>query len=153
MKGSICTMLGIVGGAIAALFGGCDAALITLVIFMGIDYITGIIVAAIFHTSNKSKNGALESGAGWKGLCKKGVTLLIILVAHRLDLVLGINFIRETVIIGFIANEGISITENAVLMGIPMPTIIKKMLEVLKKTNEEKIQEEFNNASQNLQNK
>ena len=153
MKGSICTMLGVVGGAISALFGGWDAALITLSIFMGIDYVTGIIVAAIFHASKKSENGALESHAGWKGLCKKGVTLLIILVAHRLDLVLGINFIRETVIIGFIANEGISITENAVLMGIPMPTIVKKMLEVLKKSNEEKAQEVLNNAGKDIQNK
>ena len=153
MKGSICTVLGMVGGAISALFGGWDAALITLIIFMGIDYATGIIVAAIFHASKKSENGALESHAGWKGLCKKGVTLLIILVAHRLDLVLGINLIRETVIIGFIANEGISITENAVLMGIPMPTIVKKMLEVLKKSNEEKTQEVLNNAGKDIQNK
>ncbi len=153
MKGSICTMLGAIGGTIAALFGGWDAALVTLVIFMIIDYITGVIVAAIFHASNKSENGALKSSAGWKGLCKKGVTLLIVLVAHCLDWVMGINFIRETVIIGFIANEGISITENAVLMGIPMPTIIKKMLEVLKKSNEEKAQGELNDASKNIQNK
>ena len=153
MKGSICTILGMFGGAISALFGGWDAALITLVIFMTIDYITGIIVAAIFHASKKSKNGALESHAGWKGLCKKGVTLLIVLVAYRLDIVLGINFIRETVIIGFIANEGISITENAVLMGIPMPTIVKKMLEVLKKSNETKTQEVLNDAGKDIQSK
>lgn len=129
-------MIGVVGGFIASLFGGWDAALMTLVIFMGIDYVTGLIVAGVFHNSEKTANGALESRAGWKGLCRKGVTLLIVLVGCRLDVVMGSNFIRDTVVIAFIANETLSIIENAGLMGLPIPAVITKAIEVLKKKAE-----------------
>lgn len=136
MKESICAVIGVVGSGIAALFGGFDAALITLMIFMGIDYVTGLIVAGVFHKSDKTENGALESHAGWKGLCKKGVTLFVVLVGCRLDLVMGSNFIRDAVVIAFIANETISIIENAGLMGVPIPSVIVKAIEVLKKKAE-----------------
>ena len=109
MKTGICTAVGVAGGFIASLFGGWDAALTTLLIFMGVDYVTGLIVAGVFHRSQKSTDGALESRAGWKGLCRKGMTLLVVLVACRLDLVTGSTFIRDTAIIAFIANETISI--------------------------------------------
>lgn len=66
---------------------------------MGADYVTGLIVAGVFHTSEKTENGTLESRAGWKGLCRKGVTLLVVLVACRLDLMMGSNFIRDAVVI------------------------------------------------------
>ena len=131
MKEGICTAVGVVGSAIAAAFGGWDQALVTLVIFMVIDYLSGLIVAGIFRNSRKTENGALESRAGWKGLCRKGVTLLFVLIAYRLDLALGVNYIRNAVIIGFMANELISITENAGLMGIPLPTVIQNAIEVL----------------------
>lgn len=137
MKEAICTGIGIVGSAIAALFGGWDAALITLIIFMAVDYITGLLVAGVFHNSEKTPNGALESRAGWKGLCRKGVTLLVVLVSCRLDLVTGANFIRDAVVIGFIANETISIVENAGLMGVPIPTVITRAIDVLKHKAEE----------------
>jgi toxin secretion/phage lysis holin len=132
MKARILSLLGVVGSFIASLFGGFDAALVTLVIFMGVDYITGLVVAGVFHASEKTKNGALESRAGWKGICRKGVTLLVVLVACRLDLVMGSSFIRDAVVIAFIANETISIIENAGLMGIPIPAVIARAIEVLK---------------------
>lgn len=74
----------------------------------------------------------MESRAGWKGLCRKGVTLLIVLIACRLDMVIGSNFIKDAAVIAFIANEVISIVENAGLMGVPIPGVIKKAIEVLK---------------------
>lgn len=132
MNKAICTGIGVVGSAIAALFGGWDAALITLMIFMAVDYVTGLLVAGVFHNSEKTPNGTLESRTGWKGLCRKGVTLLVVLVACRLDLVTGANFIRDAVVIGFIANETISIVENAGLMGIPIPAVIMQAIDVLK---------------------
>lgn len=125
-------MVGLIGGAISALFGGWSTALATLIIFMGVDYITGLVVAGVFGASTKSANGALESRAGWKGLCRKGVTLLVVLVATRLDLVMGSNFIRDSVVIAFVANETISIIENAGLMGVPIPGVITKAIDVLK---------------------
>lgn len=136
MKEGICTLIGIVGGLVASLFGGWDAALTTLIIFMAIDYITGMIVAGVFHNSGKTENGALESRAGWKGLCRKGVSLLVVLVACRLDLMTGTNFIRDAVVIAFVANETISIVENAGLMGINIPPAITAAIEVLKKKSD-----------------
>lgn len=139
MKSTICTAVGVVGSVIASLFGGWDAALVTLLIFMGVDYVTGLIVAGVFHTSTKTANGALESRAGWKGLCRKGVTLLVVLVACRLDMVMGSNFIRDAAIIAFIANETISIIENAGLMGVPIPAVVVKAIEVLKENAENNV--------------
>ena len=136
MKTGILSLIGIVGSGIASLFGGFDAALETLIIFMAVDYITGLIGAGVFHKSVKTENGALESRAGWKGLCRKGVTLLVVLVACRLDLIVGANFIRDAVVIAFIANEAISIVENAGLMGVPVPEVGVRSIEVLKKRNE-----------------
>ena len=145
MKEGFCAIIGIVGSAIASLFGGWDAALVTLVIFMGIDYITGLIVAGVFHNSRKTESGSLESRAGFKGLCRKGVTLLIVLVACRLDMLINSNFIRDAVVIAFIANESISIIENAGLMGIPIPGVLVKAIEVLRRKaegEEDKINED-----------
>ena len=136
MKDGICTAIGVVGSTIASFFGGFDAALITLLIFMGVDYATGLIVAGVFHKSEKTENGALESRAGWKGLCRKGVSLVVVLVACRLDMIMGSNFIRDATVIAFIANETISIIENAGLMGVPIPSVITKAIEVLKKKSE-----------------
>ncbi len=136
MKTKFITGIGFIGSCVASLFGGWDAALITLIIFMGIDYITGLIVAGVFHNSTKTESGALESKAGWKGLCRKGMTLLIVLIACRLDLVMGTDFVRNAVVIGYIANETISIIENAGLMGLPIPSVLTKAIEVLKKKAE-----------------
>lgn len=136
MKMKLLTFIGVVGSWIASLFGGWDAALTTLIMFMAVDYFTGLIVAGVFHKSEKTQNGTLESRAGWKGLCRKGVTLLVVLVACRLDLVMGSNFIRDAVVIAFIANETISIIENAGLMGVPIPAVITRAIEVLKEKSE-----------------
>ena len=133
MKNAISTAVGMVGGIIATLFGGWDAGLMTLIIFMAIDYISGLVVAGVFHKSTKTETGTLESKAGWKGLCRKGMILLFVLIAHRLDLVIGSNYIRDAVCIGFIANETISIIENGGLMGIPIPAAITNAIDVLKK--------------------
>lgn len=136
MKQTICTIVGAVGSAIAAAFGGWDSGLVTLLIFMALDYISGLIVAGVFKNSTKTASGTLESRAGWKGLCRKCMTLLFVLVAYRLDLIIGTNYIRDAVIIAFIANELISLTENAGLMGVPLPAVIMKAIDVLQKKSE-----------------
>jgi toxin secretion/phage lysis holin len=98
--------------------------------------VTGLVVAGVFKKSPKTANGALESKAGWKGLCRKGMTLLIVLVAAQLEKVTGTDIIRNAVIIGYVANEGLSIIENAGLMGLPIPGIIKNAIDILKKKTE-----------------
>ena len=136
MKQIICTAAGVVGSGIAAVFGGWDTGLATLLIFMAADYVTGLIVAGVFHKSTKTDTGALESRAGWKGLCRKCMTLLYVLIAYRLDLLIGQHYIRDAVIIAFTLNELISMTENAGLMGIPMPAVIKIAIDILQKKGE-----------------
>lgn len=136
MKRVICTVVGMVGGFIASLFGGWSTGLVTLLIFMSIDYLSGLIVAGVFHNSPKTGTGTLESRAGWKGLCRKCMTLLFVLIAYRLDLALGISYIRDSVILGFMTNELISIVENAGLMGLPLPAVITKAIDVLTKKAE-----------------
>ena len=137
MKYKIFTTLALAGSAVAELFGGWDMALETLLILMAADWITGgILLPAVFGKSPKSPNGALESRAGWKGLCRKGMTLFYILIAARLDRLLGMDYIRNAVCIGFIANELLSIVENAGLMGVPLPAMIRKVIDILKENAE-----------------
>ena len=115
-----------IGATIVALLGGWDNIIIILIIFMIIDYISGLIVAIVFKKSTKSANGALESNAGFKGLCRKAMILLMIIIAAQFDKLLGIDWVRESIIIAFIVNESISIIENAGLMGLPIPQGLKK---------------------------
>lgn len=137
MKYKIFTALALAGSALAELFGGWDMALETLLLLMAADWITGgILLPAVFGKSPKSPNGALESRAGWKGLCRKGMTLFYILIAARLDRLLGMDYIRNAVCIGFIANELLSIVENAGLMGVPLPAMIRKVIDILKENAE-----------------
>lgn len=128
----VCTFFGVAGGLFTKIFGGWSEDMITLLIFMGVDFLTGLIVAGVFKASGKTESGALNSKASFKGLCKKCVMLLFVLVACRLDILLGVDYIRAATVIGFILNEAISIIENAGLMGIPLPDIIKKAIEILK---------------------
>ena len=133
MKNTICTAVGIVGSGIASLFGGWTASLTTLVVFMGLDYVSGLVVAGVFHNSPKTDTGALESRAGFKGLLRKMMILVFVLVGRRLDLAMGTTYIRDAVCIAYMANELLSIVENAGLMGIPIPEPITGAIELLKK--------------------
>lgn len=132
MKNAVCAGCGVVLSALAQLFGGWDAALGALLIFMAADYVTGMTAAAVFHRSKKTEDGTLESRAGWKGLVRKGVTLAVVLAAARLDAVIGSDFIRDAAVIGFTANEGLSVIENAGLMGVPIPRAVVSAIHVLK---------------------
>ena len=133
MKEMICTVAGLVGSAVASVFGGWTSGMTTLLLFMAVDYISGIVVAGVFRKRNKTETGALESRAGWKGLCRKGMSLVFVLIAYRIDLIIGTNYIRDAVVIAFITNELISIVENAGLMGLPLPTVITSAIDILQK--------------------
>lgn len=137
MKQGILTIIGAIGAFVANLCGGWDAGLTTLVIFMAIDYLTGLIVAGVFHKSGKTENGALSSKTGLQGIAKKIMMLLMVLVAVRLDILTGTDYIRDAVIIALCGNELISIIENAGLMGVPIPKKLKEAIEVLSRKGEE----------------
>ena len=135
-KIGICTVLGAVGSFIASLFGGWTMDLQTLLLFMVVDYASGLILAGVFKKSEKTKSGALSSNVGFKGLCKKIGILFCVLIAYRLDISIGTDYIRTAVIIAFIANEAVSIVENVGLMGVPIPPAILKAIDVLKNKKE-----------------
>lgn len=133
MKSSVCTALGFLGGLISWAFGGWDAAMAALLVCMGVDYLSGSIVALVFHKSSKSESGSYNSIYGIKGLFKKGLMLLFVLVAVQIDTLLGVAYVRDAVCVGFCCNEILSITENLGLAGIPLPQIVVKALEQLQK--------------------
>ena len=124
--------IGAIGSVISGFFGGWNQACQTLVIFMGIDYISGIAVAGIFKRSSKTESGALSSKYCWEGLAKKIMTLIFVGIGYQVDLLIGTTYIKDCICISFIANELISIIENAGLMGIPIPKVLSNAVDVLK---------------------
>ncbi len=133
MKGKMCAVAGILGGALAALFGGWSLGVAALLVFMVIDYGSGLLVAGVFHASPKSAGGGLDSRVGWKGLTRKIMTLMLVAAAHWADVLLGSTYIRDAAVIGFAANELISILENAALMGLDLPAILSNALDQLRR--------------------
>ena len=131
MKELICTAIGVMGAAAAWAFDGWDTALAALLICMAVDYISGSVVALVFHKSRKTESGAYNSAYGLKGLCKKGLMLLFVVVAVQADRLLGADYVRDAVCIGFCANEILSIVENLGLAGVPLPEAVIKALEQL----------------------
>lgn len=123
----LCSTLGTIGSVIANALGGWDNAVKTLVILMVVDFVMGLLCALIFGKSNKSKNGTLSSKACWQGITKKVCTGLIVVVAHRIDIIVGSDYIRMAVIMAFCVSETISIMETAGLMGI-LPEGVQKAL-------------------------
>lgn len=126
------TFLTAAGAFVTALIGEWDGALLTLLLFMAADWLTGLIVAGVFHRSPKSGNGALESRIGLKGLCRKGAMLLVVLIAYRLDLMAGLHgVLRTAAIVALVCNEALSVLENVGLMGVKYPEIINRVIRQL----------------------
>lgn len=115
----------------------------TLLLLMVIDLITGTLVSAVWHKSNKTKSGKLSSRAMFKGIVKKILTLVIVVIAYQLDILLNINIIRHITIITLIIEEIISIIESITLTGFKVPTIISKALDIL----ERRIDNDISNCS------
>ena len=128
--------IGVIGGTIANWFGGWSTDLQTLLLLMAVDFLMGLLIATVWKDSSKSKTGTLQSNACFKGLLKKGVALLFVMIGHRLDITFALDYVRTGVIIAFITNELISIIENAGIMGIPMPAVVKNSIEILKSKQE-----------------
>ena len=132
VKNAVLCFFAAAGSVIANALGGWDSALRVLVAMMIADYVTGVLVALIWHRSNKTDDGTLSSKAGFKGLCKKGVIILIVWLAVLLDDAMGADYVRTAVILFFIGNEGLSLFENVGLMGMPYPAFLKKALQALR---------------------
>lgn len=131
-KAMFLTAVGMGGAMVSSLLGGLDHTVLTLFIFMAIDFIAGLICAGVFKASPKSSGGGLTSNACFKGICRKGMIIFIVIIANRLDVEIGSTYIRDGVCVAFIAGELISIIETAGLMGVPVPGIVTKAIDVLK---------------------
>lgn len=130
-------ILSAAAGAVAGLLGGWDTMLMVLVGCMAVDYVTGWIVA-ILGKSKKTESGYLDSNIGFRGILKKCLIILMVLLGSMLDKAIGQqNVFRSMVVFFYIANEGLSILENMALSGVPFPATIKKALEQLKQKNDE----------------
>ena len=118
------------GTCIVYAFGGVDLILGVLLIFITIDYITGLMKAF--------KNKDLSSSVGWNGLMKKIGTLIAVIVAHQMDKIdpTGSQLFRNAVVTFFIANEGVSLVENLAIIGVPVPSILKRALKAWKEETE-----------------
>ena len=132
VKNGVLAALGAVGSGIANALGGWDASMQVLVALMVADYLTGVLVAAVWKRSNKSVSGALDSKAGFKGILKKCMILLLVWIGVLLDNATGASYIRMAVVLFFIGNEGISLLENLGLMGVPFPAFLQRALEALR---------------------
>ena len=126
-----------VAGAICGLFGEWTTTLTILVVVMAIDYISGVLVAAC-GKSPKTEAGGLSSKVGFIGIAKKGFIMLLVLLATMLDKAIGNETMvfQTSLVFYYIANEGLSILENAALMGLPFPEKLKKALETLRDKDE-----------------
>lgn len=108
----ICIISGVAGSCVTLLLGGWTEAMTTLLIFMAIDYITGLAVA-FAGKSDKTADGKPSSKVGFRGIMRKGMMMLMLIVSCRLDLLIETTpFVRDSTCIAFIINETISIFEN-----------------------------------------
>lgn len=124
---NIVRMAAAAGGAIAGALGGWDAILRVLLAMMVVDYISGVMVA-VMGKSQKTEYGGLSSKVGFVGLLKKGMMLLVVLIATFLDEAMGMAIFRDAACWFYIANEGLSLLENLSLVGVPFPEKIKALL-------------------------
>ena len=137
----ITELLAAVGGAIASFFINMPPLVWILIAVMTIDYVTGLICAAL-GKSQKTENGYIASNQAFIGLLKKALILLVVLLASLLDMAVskgaGIQFeaVMGATCLWFIASEGFSILENVALMGVPVPRILLKLLEIMREKGE-----------------
>ncbi|XID95526.1 holin family protein [Paenibacillaceae bacterium WGS1546] len=126
--GVICAMLGAV---VTFSFGVWNEALTFLLVLMAVDYFTGVAAAL-------KEGSGLNSNIGFWGLFKKGLILLVMMITHRLDVMLGADLIMGSAVFFYIANELLSIIENYGRLGLPLPERLKNIVTVLRNRAGEK---------------
>lgn len=123
------------GEHLLGLVGGWDATLKLLVAMMALDYAAGILVACLGR-SHCSATGCVDSRAGFSGLMRKALILMVLAVAAQVDATMDGAFVRAATAWFYIVNEGISVLENAALAGVPLPGKLLKMLGIAKEAQD-----------------
>lgn len=139
IKSIVSIVTGTIGSLLINIIGKPTNELMILLMLMIIDLITGTLVSAVWHKSSKTKSGKLSSRVMFKGIVKKILTLIIVVIAYQLDILLNINMIRYVVIITMIIEEILSIIETITLTGLKVPTIITKALDVLERSAKDEL--------------
>lgn len=127
---AIATVLSLIGGGLISYLGGWDTSLEFLFVFIILDILTGTLSSIVFGKSKHSRSGHFSSRVFTKGVVSKIGILCLVVVAVGLDRLLGILYIRDTVVLFFVFNEMMSILENAECMGLPIPNILRKTMDV-----------------------
>lgn len=129
-----CAWFGGITGIVSYLFGGFDYILRALLLVIMVDFVTGVVSAGFFHKS-KYGNG-INSSAMIKGALRKLGILTLVCLANIMDSVLKLDYIRNAVVMYLIASEGISIIENLINMGVPIPKFLTSIMESVKDKND-----------------
>lgn len=130
-KMGLLAVVGVTGGVIASALGGWDILLRALVCLMVLDYMTGLLVALVWKRSPKTETGAASSKAALKGFLKKAFMLVAVFFAVQMDLVLSMDYLRNTVVLALLANEALSLVENLGIAGVPWPDAVRNAIELL----------------------
>ena len=146
VKQVISLVIGALTTGVLKIIGEPTQDLKILLLLMVIDLIVGFTVSAVWHKSSKTKSGKVSSKAMFKGIVKKILTLVLVVVAYQIDILLSYDVIRHVVIIAFIVQEIISIIENIAITGIKAPDIITKALDVLERS----VKDEFSSSGKSL---
>ena len=135
-----------IGGWLGYFVGGVDGLMTALLVFMVLDYVTGLMCAVV--------DKKLSSAIGFKGICKKVLILMLVGIAHVIDVhVVGTgNALRSAVVCFYLSNEGVSVLENASHLGLPVPEKLKTVLEQLHNRTETEETEENNNETEENEN-
>lgn len=114
-----------IGGGLGWFLGGCDGFLYALLVFVVLDYVTGIMCAVL--------DKQLSSAVGFKGICRKVLIFTLVGIGNILDVYVlgGTGVLRTAVIFFYLSNEGVSLLENAAHLGLPIPEKLKEVLEQL----------------------
>lgn len=123
-------MVAMIGGFLNFAFGGLDGIMYALIVFIVVDYITGVIAAIVQHK--------VSSNIGFRGIAKKVTIFLLVIIANMIDIhiIKDGNTARTAVVFFYLSNEGISIVENASRIGLPVPQKLKSILVQLKEEGE-----------------
>lgn len=131
-------LAGTIGASVSRLLGGWDTALTVMFLLMGLDYLTGLALA-LLGRSGKTKDGRFRSSAAFKGLTRKLMMVVIVMLGTALDRMLNTDSVCRIAVIGFYAaNEGLSILENALALGVPVPDSLRRLLDTLREKGNEK---------------
>ncbi len=125
MGARLSLVCGVVGGLLSSMYGGWTPALSVLLYLVIGDYVSGLIASVIDGTG-------LSSRVGFKGIAKKVAIFFLVLVAHKLDVAMGVRILMSVVVYFYVANELISVIENLGRIGVPIPKQWIQVIKVLK---------------------